>query len=194
MGTDVAHELKGFGLETAPVQPSNPGQTPAEKKYRGIQKSGRKFGATIRDPTNPASGTRGDLWLGTFDTREEAAAAYDDAARRIHGADAKCNFPPVAPPGAAPDAGAHCQSMWESSVRIILLQEFCKSACCSASVTDDEREYSLRHFANDSPWASCNQCHYCHYTLLFLTWHILGIGQAAQSLQVIAIAKAKHRL
>ncbi|XP_047338754.1 ethylene-responsive transcription factor WIN1-like [Impatiens glandulifera] len=59
------------------------------KKFRGVRQ--RQWGSWVSEIRHPLLKRR--IWLGTFETAEAAAKAYDQAAILMNGQNAKTNFP-----------------------------------------------------------------------------------------------------
>lgn len=113
-GSPMQHQSLYADLERPEKRQCHNGSNrdPSKRSYRGVRKRpwGR-WSAEIRDKIGKCR-----HWLGTFDTAEDAARAYDAAARRLRGAKARTNFElpsftPTDSPNLLPGESLHARAI-----------------------------------------------------------------------------------
>ncbi|KAL3714250.1 hypothetical protein ACJRO7_006222 [Eucalyptus globulus] len=126
--------LKAAAMEAA---------TGSGRKFRGVrQRPWGKWAAEIRDPAR-----RVRLWLGTYDTAEEAAMVYDNAAIKLRGPDALTNF-------ATPLKEAAVTDDVDAGIEEVAAEDNINTAACGYDSGDDSRNLSsptsVLHFRTQS--------------------------------------------
>ncbi|XP_052153599.1 ethylene-responsive transcription factor ERF003-like [Oryza glaberrima] len=106
-------------------------------KYKGVRQ--RHWGSWVAEIRHPLLKTR--IWLGTYGTAEDAARAYDEAARLMSGPAARTNFP-------LSSSGGNARSCLSPTLRARL------EKCCGAGSSAQVQQGAVAGQDNDDAAAA----------------------------------------
>ncbi|KAK1287907.1 hypothetical protein QJS10_CPB19g00656 [Acorus calamus] len=118
-----------------------------QQRYRGVRQ--RHWGSWVSEIRHPLLKTR--IWLGTFETVEDAARAYDEAVRLICGPRARTNF--TYDPNSSPSSERFL------SAALIAKLHKCHLASLQATRQPEQTRQVPSSFNNHNNNGACEQFH-----------------------------------
>ncbi|GLJ10410.1 hypothetical protein SUGI_0127670 [Cryptomeria japonica] len=108
----------------------------AQQNFKGVRM--RKWGKWVSEVRVPYLKGKGKIWLGSYDTPQEAARAYDCAVYCLRGSSAEFNFPDSLPE--IPSASLLCPAEIQAVAAKFGKEEFRQALDCNAKFSGSESQ------------------------------------------------------